>query len=257
MAISIEQIKELREATGVSMMACKTALEEANGKMEEAITILRKKGEAKAADRSERVTSNGVIAIKSGNGKSAIVSLQCETDFVSRGEDFIAIADKLAEKLLKGEIKVADKDLPEIKEAGLRVGEKVQIGEMMLMEGSNIGSYIHSNKRIGVLVSLKGGDGSVAKDIAMQVAATSPQVLSPEEVSQGLVNKEKEIWTEQLKNEGKPAEIIEKIMMGKEKKFREENALIKQVFVKDGEKTIEDLLKKADAVVEKFVRFSI
>lgn len=257
MAVSIEQIKELRETTGVSMMACKTALEEANGEMEEAITILRKKGEAKAADRLDRVTSNGVIAIKSEKGKSAMISLQCETDFVSRGEDFIAMADKLAEKLFKGEIKVEDRDIPEVKESGLKVGEKVEVGNMILMEGNNIGTYIHSNKRIGVLVSLKGGDEALAKDIAMQIAATNPLTISSEEVSQDLVNKEKEIWAEQLKNEGKPAEIVEKIMIGKEKKFREENALVKQVFVKDGEKTIEDLLKKADAVIEKFVRFSI
>lgn len=257
MTVTIEQIKELRDATGVSMTTCKKALEEANGNFDEAVTILRKKGEAKAADRATRTTANGVIVVKFENGKAAMVSLQCETDFVARGEDFVSVAEKLADKLLKGEIKAEDKDSSEVKDVGLKVGEKVKIGEMVLMEGENLGSYVHSNKKIGVLVSLKGGSGEVAKDVAMQVAATSPQVISPEEVSQDLVNKEKEIWTEQLKNEGKPAEIIGKIMMGKEKKFREENALLKQVFVKDSDKTIEDLLKKEEAVIEKFIRFSI
>lgn len=257
MTVTIEQIKELRDATGVSMTICKKALEEANSDFDEAVTILRKKGEAKAADRAARTTSNGVIVVKSKNGKSAMVSLQCETDFVARGEDFISVAEKLADKLLKGEIKPGDRNFPEVKDAGLKVGENVQIGDMVLMESENLGSYVHSNKKIGVLVSLKGGSSEVAKDVAMQVAATSPQVIFPEEISQDLVNKEKEIWTEQLKNEGKPAEIIGKIMMGKEKKFREENALLKQVFVKDPDKTIEDLLKKVDAVIEKFVRFSI
>lgn len=257
MSISIEQIKELRETTGVSMMACKTALEEANGDYEKAIEILRKKGEAKAADRASKSTGQGAIVVKSDGKNAAMVNLLCETDFVARGDDFLALASVLADKLLKGEIKPEDKDLPEVKEAVLKLGENVQIGEMKLISADNVGSYVHSNKKIGVLVSLKGGDSQLAKDIAMHIAATNPQVISPEEIAQALVDKEKEIWTDQLAKEGKPAQIVEKIMMGKEKKFREENALIKQVFVKDPEKTIEQLLKAQDATVNEFVRFFI
>lgn len=257
MAISIEQVKELREATGVSMMACKKALEEADGDYDKAVDLLRKKGEAKAADRAARTTANGVVSIKSENGKAAMVELQCETDFVAQGDDFIALADALADKLLKGEIKPEDKDLPEVKEAIMKLGENVKIADMVVVEGDTLGDYIHSNRKIGVVVSMQGGNPELARDIAMHVAATSPEVLSPEDVAQESVDKEKEIWADQLKAEGKPEEIIDKIMMGKEKKFREENALVKQAFVKDPEKTIEGLLKEADAIVKGFERFSI
>lgn len=257
MAVTLDQIKELREATGVSMMACKAALEESNGDTTKAVEILRKKGEAKAADRSERSTSQGVIVVKAGNDEMAMVKLLCETDFVARGDDFISLAAKIAEKLLNKEINVSDRDFPEVKDAVLRMGENIQVGEMTVVSGKVLGSYVHSNKKIGVIISLSGGNEEVARDIAMHVAATNPQVISPDEVSDELVAKEKEIWAEQLAKEGKPAEILEKIMIGKEKKFREENALIKQFFVKDPEKTIEQILTSAGATLEKFVRFAI
>lgn len=257
MPITIDQIKELREASGVSMMACKKALEEANGDFDKAGEILRKKGEAKAVDRVSKVTNNGVVVIKAVDGKSALVELQCETDFVAKTGDFMALAEAIADKLLKGEIKSEDRDLPELKAAMLKMGENVKIANMKIVQGKNLGSYVHSNKKIGVVVSLEGGTLEVARDVAMQVAATNPKVISPSEVSNDLVAKEKEIWVAQLKNEGKPANIVEKILIGKEKKYREENALISQAFVKDPEKTIEKLLKDASAVIKEFVRFSI
>lgn len=257
MSVTIEQIKSLRDQTGVSMSACKSALEEASGDFEKAIEILRKKGEAKAADRSERGTGQGAIVVKSDGTKVAMVALQCETDFVARGEDFLKLAGDLADKLLKGEVKPDDRDIPEVKDAVLRLGENVQVGQMALYEGENIGEYVHSNRKIGVLVSLTGGTPDLARDIAMHVAAVNPTVLSPEEISEDLVNKEKAIWTDQLKSEGKPAEIVEKIMMGKEKKFREENALVKQMFVKSPDKSIEQLLNEASAKINSFVRFNV
>ncbi len=257
MSVSIEDVKQLRESTGVSMMACKKALEEADGDYDTAVDILRKKGEAKAADRSARATSQGVVSIISEGGKTAMVKLGCETDFVAMGDDFLELADTLAKKLLNGEIGPDDEDIPEVKEAVLKLGENIKVEEMKLVEGENLGDYVHSNKKIGVVVSLDGGDKQLAKDIAMHVAATNPEVISPDEVSDDLVLKEKEIWTEQLKNEGKPAEIIDKIMMGKEKKFREESALLKQAFVKDPEKTIEQMLNEAEATVNDFFRFEI
>ncbi len=257
MTVSIEQIKQLRDQTGVSMSACKSALEEASGDMEKAIEVLRKKGEAKAADRSERGTGQGAISVKRAGNKVAMVELQCETDFVSRGDDFLNLVDVIADKLLSGEIKQEDRELAEVKEAVLRLGENVKVGNMALFEGENVGEYVHSNKKIGVLVSLKGGSQELAKDVAMHAAATNPRVLSPEEISEDLVAKEKEIWADQLKSEGKPAEIVEKIMMGKEKKFREENALIKQMFVKNPEKSIEQMLGEASASITSFVRFNV
>lgn len=257
MAVSIDQIKKLRELTGVSMMACKSALEETNGDEESAIDLLRKKGEAKAADRAQRSTAQGAVVVRSDGNKTAMVELQCETDFVARGDDFLKLAENLANKLLRGEIKPEDRDIPEVKDAILKLGENLQIGNMTLVEGENIGDYVHSNRKIGVLVNVKGGNKELARDIAMHVAATNPRVLSPENIEQSLIDREKSIWTEQLKSEGKPADIVEKIMAGKEKKFREENALLKQAFVKDPEKTIEQLLKSANAMVEDFVRFGI
>lgn len=253
----MEKIKELRDSTGVSMMACKKALEEANGNIEEAVDILRKKGEAKADARSGASTAQGAIVVKSENGKSAMVELLCETDFVAKGDDFLALAELLAEKLLKGEIKPEDRDLPDLKDAVLKLGENIKIGNMSLVEGENVGDYIHSNNKIGVMVSLKGGNVETAKDLAMHIAAMNPSVISPEEVSNESVEREKSIWAGQLREEGKPEEIMEKIMLGKEKKFREENALVKQAFVKDPDKLIEDLLNDAQAVVDEFVRFAI
>jgi len=257
MTVSIEDIKKLREATGVSMSACKKALEEADADFDKAIDVLRKKGEAKAADRSERTTANGVISIKSKDGKAAMVELLCETDFVSRGDDFLALADDLSDKLLKGEISPDDREIPEIKEAVMKMGENIKIGEMKLIEGENLGDYVHTNKKIGVVVSMTKGDDTLAKDIAMHIAATDPKFLSPDDVDDELVEKEKSIWTEQLAKEGKPEEIIGKIMMGKEKKFREESALLKQAFVKDPDKLIENLLAEQEAAINEFIRFSI
>lgn len=257
MSVAIEDIKKLRDALGISMTVCKKALEESGGSFDGAIEVLRKKGEAKALERVGKSTGQGAIVVKSEGGKSAMVTLLCETDFVARGEDFLKLAESLADKLLVGKIKPEDRDLSEVKEAVLKLGESVKIGDMKLMEGKNVGNYVHSNKKIGVLVSLEGGGVEVARDVAMHIAATNPQVISPDEVPGDLVEKEKVIWTEQLKNEGKPAQIVEKIMLGKEKKFREENALIKQFFVKDPEKTIEQLLKQADATVKAFERFAI
>lgn len=257
MAATLDQIKELRELTGVSMMACKKALDESDGNIEKAIEILRKKGESKALDRAGRSTSQGVVSVKIDGGKAAMVSLLCETDFVARGDGFIALGESITEKLFKGEIGVTDKELSEVKDAVLKMGENVQIGDMSLIEGDVIGSYIHSNKKIGVLVALEGGNVELAKDIAMHAAATNPRVVSPDEISDELVNKEKEIWREQLKQEGKTGDIVDKIMIGKEKKFREENALTKQVFVKDADKTIEQLLSAGGAKIKAFVRFGI
>lgn len=257
MTVSIDDIKKLREMTGVSMTLCKKALDEADGDLDAAIDLLRKKGEAKSAERSERATNNGAVVIKSDGNKAAMLMLLCETDFVSRGDDFISLLNDLSERVFSGELATDATDIQELKDAAQRLGENLQLAEMTLVEGSVLGTYVHSNKQIGVLVSLEGGNEELARDLSMHVAATNPSVVSPEEISEDLVAKEKEIWTDQLKGEGKPEEIIEKIMMGKEKKFREENALLKQAFVKDPDKTIEQLLEEAGAKIVSFTRYSV
>jgi elongation factor Ts len=253
MNVTLDQIKSLRERTGVSTMACKAALVEANGDEEMAIEILRKKGADKIADRAERSTAHGVVAIVEEEGKVAMLALGCETDFVAKNEDFLSKAQSLVTRLFE-EGMDADID-SEIKDLNLQMGEKVEVKERIVVQGGMVGSYLHSNKRIGVVVQLKGGDFQKAKNTAMHAAATNPKYLSPDDVSQESVAKEKGIWSEQLKAEGKPAQIMDKIMMGKEKKFREENALLTQAFVVNPDQTIQQMLEGADLVA--FYRFEV
>lgn len=252
MSVSLEQIRSLRDRTGVSITACKAALEEAGGDEDKAIEVLRKRGEAKAADKADRATAHSFVAVEVDGNKAAMVELRCETDFVAKDQSLIDLGHALAKKLVSGEINASDRDISELKEAMLRLGENIVIENMACVEGDVVASYVHSGK-IGVIVALEGGDIDLAKDVAMHAAATAPRVISPEEISDELVAKEREIWVEQLKSEGKPAEIVEKILVGKEKKFREENALIKQPFVKNPEMSIEQLLNGAK--VKGFVRF--
>lgn len=253
MSVSIDQIKALRERTGISMTACKTALEEANGDEEKAIELLRKKGAAKAAERSDRATANGVVAVVQKDNKAAMISLGCETDFVAKNPDFLKHAQELAEKLLnEGEEANFDEDIANL---GMAMGEKVVVNEKKVISGPKLASYIHLNNRIGVVVSASGGDDELVKDIAMHVAAMNPKNLSPEDIGDELLAKEKEIWAEQLKAEGKPEAIVEKIMEGKAKKFREEAALLTQAFVKNPDQLIKDLL--VGEKIEGFWRFEV
>lgn len=255
MSITAQQVNELRQRTGVSMMQCKKALEETGGDEEKAIELLRKKGAAKAAEKADRATNEGVVITKVRNDKAVIVKLLCETDFVSKNEEFCKIAKDAADLALEKGADAARVAMePAIKELFTKLGENMSI-EIKVMEGEGIGDYVHSNSKIGTLVKLKDSDAEKAKDIAMQVAAMNPNVVNPEDVSNEDVAKEKEIWKHQLAEEGKPAEMIDRIMMGKEKKFREENALMKQSFVKNGNQTVEEYLE-GNTVIE-FERMSI
>lgn len=243
MAITAQQVNELRQKTGVSMMACKKALVEADGNMEAAIDILRKKGEAKAGQKAERATKEGVVQIAKEGNKAALASVFCETDFVARNEELVALVKDIAQKAVsEGEGSAKSFAETGLKELFNKLGENLQLGELQIIEGPVVGSYVHSNNKLAAVVVLDGGEEEIATDLAMHVTAMNPQVIDPSEVSDEMVAKEKEVWTEQLKNEGKPENIIEKILIGKETKFREESALIKQPFVKDGEKTVEQLL---------------
>lgn len=241
--MSLDVIKALRERTGASLQACKKALEEANGNEEVAIEILRKKGEAKAADRGDRETREGVVAVAMEGQKAVILKLSCETDFVAQSPDFIEAADHLAQEFLRSDEKYnAGEPLNDL---GIKMGEKIDVQSVTFMNAPILGGYIHSNRKVGALVGLEGGNETLARDIAMHATAMNPRVLSPEEISEAEVAKEREIWTEQLKTEGKPEAIMGKILEGKEKKFREENALLKQAFVKNPDQTIEKLLDGA------------
>lgn len=255
MSITAAQVNELRQRTGVSMMECKKALTEANGDETKAIEILRKRGAAKAAEKSSRETKQGIVVAKVAGNKAVVVKLLCETDFVASNEEFTAIAEKAAEVALdKGADEAKKVSEPVIKELFTKLGENMSM-EVHTMEGEGIGEYVHTNKKIATLVRLNKPDEAVARDIAMHVAAMSPKYVKPEEVLASDVEKEKEIWKALLKTEGKPEAIWDKIMIGKEKKFREESALIKQAFVKDQNTTVEQFLK--GNTVETFLRISI
>ncbi len=252
MTVTLDQIKALRAKTGVSTMACKKALEEAGGDEEKAFELLRKKGEAKAAERSDRSTSNGVVAVVEGDNKAAMLTLGCETDFVAKNEDFVKAANDLAQKVLA---EGANVDLSkEVSDLTVSLGEKIEVKDKALVEGDNIASYVHMNNKIGVLLKLS-GKSEAEKEVAMHIAAMNPANISPEDVADEIVEKEKEIWTEQLKKEGKPEEIIGKILMGKEKKFRGDQALLTQALVMNPDQLVKDVL--GDITVDDFMRFEV
>lgn len=256
MTITAAEVKELRDRTGVSMMECKKALTEANGDIEKAIDELRKSGIAKAAKKSDRDASEGTIQAVISGDKGAIVQLFCETDFVARNEEFPEIAKKIAaiavEKGADGAVADADQI---IKDAVLKLGENIKLGEIKVIEGSELDAYIHSNAKFGAIIATEGVDEATRHGIAMHISISAPECISPDEVSAELIAKEKEIWAAQLANEGKPAEIIEKIMLGKESKFRAEKALLTQPYVQNPDQTIQQLIGKGKIVT--FYRLAI
>lgn len=269
MSISLELIKTLRERTGAGMADCKTILEEANGDMEKAIELLRKKGIAKAAKRSDRETGEGLVKLttNSAHNEGYIFELNAETDFVVRSEKFQEFAEKLMaliiektpanlEELLnlafeKGIVK---EDLEAFSSV---MGEKLEIKKYEKVTSvGTVAVYSHAGGRIGAVVALNKSDSDeLARDIAMQVAAANPRYITPEDVDPAEVEKEKDIYAEQLRKEGKPEEMIEKIMAGKVNKFYEEVCLVKQEYIKDDSKKISQLL--GEIKVEKMVRISL
>lgn len=265
----MENIKKLREITGAGMVDCKKALDEAGGDIDKAIEILRKKGIAKAAKRGDRDTCEGTVkmATNSDHTEGYIMELNAETDFVSRNEKFQNLADQIL-KVIQ-EKKPANLDelnalplengtvLETIETLSGTIGEKMGIkGFEIIKTAGTVASYSHLDGRIGVLVALdQPGKEELAYDLAMQIAAANPKYLVPEEVPTEETDKEKEIYREQLKKEGKPENIVEKILIGKINKYYEDVCLVKQEYIKDDKKKIEDIL---DGVkIEKFVRFSL
>lgn len=253
--ISAAAVASLRSRTGVSIIQCKKALEEAGGDEEKAIEILRSKGEAQAVKKADREQKEGYIFTATDGKKTVLLAVHCETDFVSRSDDFQKFGSELASLALTSGDGFADASKESVSQAVQQLGENISVGAVHVVEGSTVGTYVHTNGKIGVLVSLAGGSLDQAKDVAMHAAAMNPLFVTPEEVPAETVEKEKAIWTEQLKGEGKPAEIMAKIMIGKEKKFREENALVTQNFVKNPDQTVQAFL--GGATVEKYVRMSM
>lgn len=251
MSITLEQIKELRDATGISITACKKALVEADGDMDKAIELLRKKGEAKAASRADRDTTEGVVSVASNGKKAVAFKLASETDFVAKNDDFVAAAQGFADRLLAEGV---DTDLSaEVTDLSLKVGEKLELMNPTLIEGEVVGTYVHSNNKVAAIVALSGGTEEVAKNIAMHASAMKPANLSPSEVSDESVAKEYTIWNDELEKAGRPENIRETILKGKEKKFREANALESQDFVMDSSKKVADYAKENGGEITSFI----
>ena len=266
--ISASTVKELREITGAGMMDCKKALTETNGDIEKAIEYLREKGICKAAKKSSRVAAEGVVAafVSEDAKTGAVIEVNAETDFVSKNEEFVAFVNKLVEIVAEK----APKDVEELKtmefengktveevltEKIATIGENMSIRRFERIETDNlVGKYIHGNGQIAVLVELKGGNQEVAKDVCMQVAALNAEFLDESQIPADRVEKEKEIITQQTINEGKPANIAEKIAEGRLKKYFEELCLVHQKFVKDSSKTVSEYVKENGGEIVKFYR---
>lgn len=264
-------VKELRERTGAGMMDCKKALVATEGDMEKAIDFLREKGLSQAAKKAGRVAAEGaVVAYVTEDGKTgAIVEVNCETDFVGKNENFQALAKSIAELIVKTNPADVDtllasemdgktvKDI--VTEAIAKIGENISVRRFVRYESAEgkVYSYIHGGGKIGVLVDMKGGDAELGKDIAMQVAAANPQFLNRNEVPDSELEHEKDILTEQARNEGKPENIIAKMVMGRINKYYKEVCLVDQEFIRDGDLTISKLLKSKNADVARFARFQL
>jgi len=264
----MENIKILREKTGAGIVDCKKALEESGNDIEKAIEILRKKGIAKAAKRSARETSEGVVLVKvneAGN-EGYILEVNSETDFVARNERFKDFAAGVLELIETAKPKNSEELMNLKMEAGSvretldilsgTIGEKLEIKGFDIVSGSTVFAYSHLGGRIGVLVALdKAGENELAKELAMQIAASNPRYLVAEEVPAEEKDKEKDIYKEQLLKEGKPENIIEKILEGKIRKYYEEVCLVEQEYIKDDKKKVKDIL--GEVKVMKFVRYSL
>ncbi len=284
--ISAAMVMKLRKMTGQGMMDCKRALQEANGNIEQATDILRKKGLATLAKRAERETSEGLVVCKSSaDGKTAaIATLCCETDFVAKNDDFVATAQTLidyalacpadqgAENIL--ETTVDGKKFSDIlTETVGKTGEKTQVGDYAKykLDGPGLlSTYIHFNEKVGTMVQIETSDETTAaadvlkqtaSDIAMHITATKPLALDKDDIAPETIEREKSIFAEQVKN--KPANIIDKIVEGKMRKFFAENCLLQQPFVKDDSKSVEQVLTDAakqaggEAKIKRFVRFEV
>ena len=267
MEITASLVKELRERTGAGMMDCKAALSDARGDIEIAIEVMRKSGAAKAAKKAGRIAAEGIISIKLNENDIVILEVNCETDFVTKDESFLSFVDSVIQVISNNNVSDVDELLKlnsgnqTIEEANqqliAKIGEKITIRRFQKSSIQNqTGTYLHGI-RIGVIVEIKGGSEELAKDIAMHIAASRPLFINEDQISQEILDKEKEIYTAQAQESGKPADIVEKMVEGRLKKFIKEITLLGQPFVKDPEKSIEKILESSNAKVLSFIRYEV
>ncbi|SRR5690625_981030 len=273
MAITAKLVKELREKTGAGMMDCKKALQETDGDIEKAIDYLREKGMASAAKKADRIAAEGSAFIASEGNTAVILEVNSETDFVAKNEEFKTLLEEIAKHLLSqkpanleeamGQKLHGDGDTLEqyINAAIAKIGEKLSLRRFTIYEKddqSAFGEYIHMGGKIGVLTVLEGTtDASVAKDVAMHVAAVNPRYLDRDSVAEEEIEREREVLKQQALNEGKPENIVEKMVEGRLRKFFEEICLVEQSFVKDPDLTVKKFVESKGATVKTFVRYEV
>jgi elongation factor Ts len=264
--MSAAQVKELRERTGLGLLECKKALAEASGDIEAAIETLRKSSGMKAAKTAGRTAAEGIVAIQSAPDGSlaAMVEVNSETDFVARDENFLNFVQTVVGKAFEQRSNdidlLAGGDIEEARQALVqKIGENISVRRVVVHEASAgvVGGYVHGNNRIAVVVSLRGGNAELAKDVAMHIAAVNPQVISPDQMAEEVVAKEREIYAAQAQESGKPAEIVEKMIDGRIRKFLSENSLTEQAFVKDPDTTVGKLVSAAGSEIIGFSRFEV
>jgi elongation factor Ts len=267
MNITADTVKQLRERTGAGMMECKKALVETKGDLDAAAELMRKSGLAKADKKAARVAAEGTVAAERDGNSAVLVEVNCETDFVARSAEFQAFARELAKSALAKSPDTLEALLSSANEAGsfedqrraliAKIGENISVRRFVKVTAPGaLGTYIHGS-RIGSLVALEGGDEPLARDLAMHVAAVNPAYIDASEVPAAVLEKEREILTDQTKGEKKPPDIIAKMVEGRLRKYLAEITLVGQPFVKDPEITVEKLVKKAGAKVVQFVRYEV
>ena len=274
MAISAQEVKRLRDLTGVGMMDCKKALEETDGDFDEAVELLRKKGQKVAAKRADREASEGLVvsALTEDSSAGALAEINCETDFVARNDEFRTFANQVVERILEEQPEDLDElhELPfkgdqTIKQALIqltgKIGEKLTIRRFVIVtsEAGEIVSYVHPGSRLGVLVEVT-GDGNMqdaGRDVAMQVAALSPIAARRDDVPSEVKEKELEIAREAAQNQNKPDHVLDQIAKGKLERFFKDNVLLEQPFVKDSSMTVQEMLGKAEVDVKGYVRYAL
>ncbi len=268
-----KDVMELRKKTGAGVADCQKALKETNGDMEKAVDFLREKGIATAAKKASRIAAEGVVMAKLNGNTGALVEVNCETDFVAKGEQYLAFVESVADYVLANDVKdnetlIADKN-DETIAATAKIGEKIAIRRFAKFTADNgvVESYIHMGGKVGVLVEIEGctceGAHELAHDVALQIAAAKPLYLNASEVPNEVIEHEKEILRAQALNEGKPAQIVDRMVEGRVKKYYEEACLVNQAFVKDPSLTIEKLVKATGdkmgktLSIKRFVRFEM
>jgi elongation factor Ts len=255
--VTIELVKELRDSTGVSVMQCKNALEEADGNIEKALIILKKKSGSIAMKKSERNAKDGTIVILENSGKALLLALHTETDFVAKHEDFTSLANELAKIALnEGIEKMVAQSLDLINPIVQKVGEKIELGRVEEMTGDVLGSYVHGGKS-GVIVSLTGGTPELARDIAMHIAAMKPVYITSAEITEEDKNKVSEVFVKEVAESDKPEEIKKKMLEGKINTYFKEQTLVDQPFIKNPDLTVGKLLSDGKATLIRFIRESI